>query len=101
MSHKNIILLILFIFLVNCSTQKVTRIHGNLSLKNNENFILVNKSNKNDIRDLIGPPSSISDFGDIWFYIERKKTKILDLGTGEGHPGVLLSIIGYKNIFFS
>ncbi len=31
-------------------------------------------------------------------HIERKKTKILDLGTGAGLPGVLLSIIGYKNI---
>jgi len=31
-------------------------------------------------------------------HIERKKNKILDLGTGPGLPGVLLSIMGYKNI---
>ena len=31
-------------------------------------------------------------------YINSKKTKILDLGTGPGLPGVLLSIVGYKNI---
>ena len=74
MSHKNIILLILFIFLVNCSTQKVTRIHGNLSLKNNENFILVNKSNKNDVIKFLGEPSTKSNFdNNVWFYIEQKK----------------------------
>ena len=35
--------------------------------------ILLNKSNKNDVRKIIGPPSSISKFDDTWFYIERKK----------------------------
>jgi len=83
MSHKNIILLILFIFLVNCSTQKVTRIHGNLSLKNNENFILVNKSNKNDVIKLLGEPSTKSNFdNNVWFYIEQKKQNksIIKLG---------------------
>ena len=74
MSHKKVILLILFIFLVNCSTQKVTRIHGNLSLKNNENFILVNKSNKNDVIKVLGEPSTKSNFdNNVWFYIEQKK----------------------------
>ena len=83
MSHKNIILLILFIFLVNCSTQKVTRIHGNLSLKNNENFILVNKSNKNDVIKVLGEPSTKSNFdNNVWFYIEQKKQNksIIKLG---------------------
>ena len=83
MSHNNIILLILFIFLVNCSTQKVTRIHGNLSLKNNENFILVNKSNKNDVIKVLGEPSTKSNFDkNVWFYIEQKKQNksIIKLG---------------------
>ena len=26
------------------------------------------------MRSIIGPPSSISKFGDVWFYIERKKS---------------------------
>ena len=83
MNHKNIILLILFIFLVNCSTQKVTRIHGNLSLKNNENFILVNKSNKNDVIKALGEPSTKSNFdNNVWFYIEQRKQNksIIKLG---------------------
>ena len=83
MSHKKVILLILFIFLVNCSTQKVTRIHGNLSLKNNENFILVNKSNKNDVIKVLGEPSTKSNFdNNVWFYIEQRKQNksIIKLG---------------------
>ncbi len=31
-------------------------------------------------------------------YIKNKKSKILDLGTGAGLPGVLFSIAGYKNV---
>ena len=31
-------------------------------------------------------------------YIINKKLKILDLGTGAGLPGVLLSIVGYQKV---
>jgi len=31
-------------------------------------------------------------------YINNKKLKIFDLGTGAGLPGVLLSIVGYQNV---
>ena len=83
MTHKTFVFFILFIFLINCSAQKVTRIHGNLSLKNNESKILVNKSNKNDVINILGEPSSKSNFDkNIWFYIEQKKQNksIIKLG---------------------
>jgi len=49
--------------------------HGVLSLNNKFNKIVVEKSNSNDILNLLGPPSTKSSFdNNIWIYIERKKT---------------------------
>ena len=37
---------------------------------------MVNKSNKNDIRKILGAPSTKSKFNnDVWIYIERKQTQ--------------------------
>ena len=47
-------------------------------------MIKVNATNKNDLIEIIGPPSTISDFNkNIWFYFERLKTNqsLLKLGT--------------------
>ncbi len=44
---------------------------------------MINKSNKNDIRKILGSPSTTSKFdNDIWIYIERKQTqsKLKNLG---------------------
>ena len=36
----------------------------------------LNKSNKNDIRKILGAPSTTSKFdNDVWIYIERKQTQ--------------------------
>ena len=51
--------------------------------KNNENFILVNKSNKNDVIKVLGEPSTKSNFdNNVWFYIEQRKQNksIIKLG---------------------
>ena len=38
--------------------------------------LIVNKSNKNDIRKILGNPSTTSQFdNDVWIYIERKQTQ--------------------------
>ena len=38
--------------------------------------MLINESNTNDIRKILGSPSTTSKFdNDIWIYIERKKTQ--------------------------
>ena len=67
---------IIFIFLLtlNCSINKVSKTHGFRLLETKYDKILLNKSNKNDIRKIIGPPSSKSKFDDSWIYIERQKT---------------------------
>ena len=84
MSFINFILIVLFIFTINCSGNKVSNFHGSKSLDDKFNKIKLNYTNKNDIIKIIGPPSSISDFNENkWFYIERLKTNqsLLKLGT--------------------
>ena len=78
-----IILIILAIFLTSCKLNKVVNHHGihNLEVKSKELF--VNKTNINQIRTLLGPPSSTSYFDkDILIYLERKtsNSKLLKLG---------------------
>ncbi len=70
---KNTLLIFLLFFTLNCSINKVSNTHGIRFIDKKFDKILLNKSNKNDVRKIIGPPSSISSFGDVWFYIERKK----------------------------
>ena len=70
---KNIILIILFLITLNCTGNKVSNMHGYSFITEKYNKITINKTNKNDVRNIIGPPSSVSDFEDIWFYIERKQ----------------------------
>ena len=79
---KKFLYIILFLFTLNCSINKVSNIHGFRLLETKSEKIFISKTNKNDVRKILGPPSSISKFDDIWFYIERKKTnqKIFKLG---------------------
>ena len=74
----------IFIIIINCSGNKVSNYHGVKKLEIKYSQIIVNKSNRNDILKIIGPPSSISDFNENkWFYIERLKSNqsLLKLGT--------------------
>ncbi len=71
---KKILLFLLFLLTLNCSLNKVSSTHGTRLIENKYNKIIINETNKNDVRDLIGPPSTISKFDDTWLYIERKKT---------------------------
>jgi len=70
---KYILILSLF-FTLSCSLNKVKNTHGVLSLEKKINKIQINKSNKNDIISIFGPPSTKSTFdNNVWIYIERKK----------------------------
>ena len=79
---KYILYFSVFLFTLNCSINKVSNVHGYRSLDTKSEKILLHKTNKNDVREILGPPSSLSNFDDIWFYVERKKTnqKIFKLG---------------------
>ena len=74
---KNILYIILIFFIVaNCTTEKVIKHHGVPFLEKKQEFLIVNESNKNDIKKLLGLPSTKSKFDeDIWIYIERKQTQ--------------------------
>ena len=57
--------------------------HGVPFLEKKQIDLIVNESNKNDIKKILGPPSTKSKFdNDIWIYIERKQTqsKLKNLG---------------------
>ena len=72
------ILYIIFFSLIvtNCSYKKVVKHHGVPFLEKKQSSLVVNKSNKNDIKVLLGSPSTISKFdNDVWIYIERKQTQ--------------------------
>ena len=78
-----ILLIILTLFLTNCKLNKIVNHHGihNLEIKSKE--LSIDKSNVNDIKKILGPPSSTSYFNnDIFIYIERKtsNSKLLKLG---------------------
>ena len=78
-----ILLLIIFLFVVNCKVNKIVDSHGAHYLEKKQKELTVNSSNKNDIVELLGPPSTKSEFdNDLWIYIERKKTRstLLKLG---------------------
>ena len=72
-----------FILIVNCTGNKVSNYHGSKHLDEKYNKIFINKTNKNDLLLIIGPPSSISDFNkNKWYYFERLKSNqsLLKLG---------------------
>ena len=79
------ILYIIFLSLVvaNCSFKPVVKHHGVPFLEKKQKNLTINKSNKNDIKKILGIPSTTSKFdNDIWIYIERKQTqsKLKNLG---------------------
>ena len=67
----------------NCSFKPVVKHHGVPFLEKKQLSLIVNKSNKNDIKRILGNPSTTSKFdNDLWIYIERKQTqsKLKNLG---------------------
>ncbi len=62
---------------------KVIHHHGVHNLEKKQTKLKINYTNKNDIIELMGPPSTKSSFNnDVYIYIERKTsgTKITKLG---------------------
>ena len=81
---NKILYIILISFIVsNCTFKPVIKHHGVPFLEKKQLELTVNKSNQNDIRKILGNPSTTSKFdNDVWIYIERKQTqsKLKNLG---------------------
>ena len=78
-----IFIIILAIFLTSCKLNKVVNHHGIHNLEAKSQELLINQTNINQIKSLLGPPSSTSYFDeDILIYLERKtsNSKLLKLG---------------------
>jgi outer membrane protein assembly factor BamE (lipoprotein component of BamABCDE complex) len=72
------ILYIIFFSLIvaNCSFKPVVQHHGVPFLEKKQTLLVVKKTNKNDINEILGNPSTKSKFdNDVWIYIERKLTQ--------------------------
>ena len=62
--------------LSNCSFKPVVKHHGVPFLEKKQETLIVNQANKNDIKKVLGVPSTTSKFdNDVWIYIERKQTQ--------------------------
>ena len=73
--HRIIIILILLL-LSNCQRNPVINTHGVVFLDKKQKNIIINESNKNDVKKVLGHPSTIGTFDNsIWIYIERTRTK--------------------------
>ena len=72
------ILYIIFfsIIVANCSFKPVVKHHGVPFLEKKQLSFVVNETDKNDIKEILGNPSTKSKFdNDVWIYIERKQTQ--------------------------
>ena len=73
--HKVIIILILLL-LSNCQRNPVINTHGVAFLDKKQNKLIIDKTNINDVKKILGHPSTFATFDNsIWIYIERTRTK--------------------------
>ena len=80
---KNLFFILLLLILLQCSLNKVILHHGVHNLDKKQTKLKINNTNKNEILELIGPPSTKSTFdNEVYIYIERKtsSSKLTKLG---------------------
>ena len=78
-----IILFLIFILQLSCTMNQVVQNHGVHNLEKKQSKLKINYTNRNDILNIIGPPSTKSSFNnDIYIYIEKKtsSSKLIKIG---------------------
>jgi outer membrane protein assembly factor BamE (lipoprotein component of BamABCDE complex) len=102
---KILYLILLSLIVANCSFNKVLKKHGVRNLEKKHEKLIVGKSNTNDLKRLLGPPSTKSTFdNDIWIYIEREITSqpLVKLGKAKLITNnVLIVEINNKGLIFN
>ena len=81
--YKTLYIIFFSLIDTNCSFKPVVKHHGVPFLEKKQASLIVNKSNKNDIINILGNPSTKSKFdNDLWIYIEMQQTqsKLKNLG---------------------
>ena len=74
--NKIVYIFLILITVTNCTPKKVMKHHGVPFLEKKQNSLTINETNKNDVTNILGNPSTQSFFDDnIWIYIERKQTQ--------------------------
>ena len=80
---KILYIIIISFIVTNCSFKPVVKHHGVPFLEKKQSSLEINNSNKNDIIDILGYPSTKSKFdNDMWIYVERKlkQSGLINLG---------------------
>lgn len=70
-----IILTFIIIFLQSCSLEKIDNVHGITNLQVKTKNIKLNSSNKNDVKNILGPAPITSENDKIWSYFEVRETR--------------------------
>ena len=74
--NKALYIILISFIVSNCSFKPVVKHHGVPFLEKKQSELIVNQSNKNDIKKILGNPSTTSKFdNDVWIFIERKQTQ--------------------------
>jgi len=92
--HKIIIILI-FLLLSNCQRNPVINTHGVPFLDIKQKNLIIKKTNKNDVKKILGHPSTVAIFDNsIWIYIERTITrgKLLKFGQNITYKNNVLAL---------
>ena len=74
--YKTLYIIFFSLIVTNCSFKPVVKHHGVPFLEKKQASLILNKTNVNDIRKILGNPSTKSKFdNDVWIYIERRQTQ--------------------------
>ena len=92
--HK-IVIIVILLLLSNCQRNPVINTHGVPFLDIKQKNLIIKKTNKNDVKKILGHPSTVAIVDNsIWIYIERTITrgKLLKFGQNITYKNNVLAL---------